>query len=181
MDMWWRTTIPGLFAAGECAGTHGISRPGGSALNAGQVGGLRAAQYIAAYPNSLVEEKRFSDLLRDIQIAKEDVADRMEQARRRMSAYAAAVRDPQQIRTALADTCRELTYATDYRLREMLFTQGAVLTAMSQPQQDPGQVQEVTWDGTAFRVTVRKVRPIPEEDAAFETVWRQYRQHKNIY
>jgi hypothetical protein len=28
------------------AGTHGVKRPGGSALNAGQVGGLRAAEYI---------------------------------------------------------------------------------------------------------------------------------------
>ncbi len=43
----WETEIPGLFAVGECAGTHGISRPGGSALNAGQVGALRAAQKIA--------------------------------------------------------------------------------------------------------------------------------------
>jgi hypothetical protein len=28
------------------AGTHGVKRPGGSALNAGQAGGLRAAEYI---------------------------------------------------------------------------------------------------------------------------------------
>ena len=47
VDLWWQTTVPGLFAAGEVAGTHGIVRPGGSALNAGQVGGTRAAQYIA--------------------------------------------------------------------------------------------------------------------------------------
>ncbi len=46
VDTWWRTTVPGLFAIGEVAGTHGV-RPGGSALNAGQVGGLRAAQLIA--------------------------------------------------------------------------------------------------------------------------------------
>lgn len=47
VDLWWQTAVPGLFAAGEVAGTHGIVRPGGSALNAGQVGGTRAAQYIA--------------------------------------------------------------------------------------------------------------------------------------
>jgi hypothetical protein len=29
------------------AGSHGVKRPGGSALNAGQAGGLRAAEYIA--------------------------------------------------------------------------------------------------------------------------------------
>ena len=37
------STSPAL-TAGECAGTHGITRPGGSALNAGQAGSLRAAQ-----------------------------------------------------------------------------------------------------------------------------------------
>lgn len=47
VDMWWQTSVKGLFAAGECAGTHGITRPGGSTLNAGQVGSLRAAQYIS--------------------------------------------------------------------------------------------------------------------------------------
>ena len=46
-DLWWQTSIGHLFAIGELNGSHGI-RPGGSALNAGQVGGLRAAQYIAA-------------------------------------------------------------------------------------------------------------------------------------
>lgn len=47
-DVWWKTCVEGLFVVGEAAGTHGVKRPGGSALNAGQVGSLRAAQYIAA-------------------------------------------------------------------------------------------------------------------------------------
>lgn len=47
VDCWWQTNIAGFFAAGEVAGTHGVYRPGGSALNAGQVGAARAAQYIA--------------------------------------------------------------------------------------------------------------------------------------
>ena len=37
-----------LFAVGEAAASHGVYRPGGTALNAGQVGSTRAAQYIAA-------------------------------------------------------------------------------------------------------------------------------------
>ncbi len=45
--IWWESSIRGLFAAGECAGTHGIYRPGGSALNAGQAGSYRAAECIA--------------------------------------------------------------------------------------------------------------------------------------
>lgn len=40
VDLWWQTSLKGLYAAGEVAGTHGVYRPGGSALNAGQVGGF---------------------------------------------------------------------------------------------------------------------------------------------
>ena len=47
VDCWWQTNLEGFFAAGEAAGSHGVYRPGGSALNAGQVGSTRAAQYIA--------------------------------------------------------------------------------------------------------------------------------------
>lgn len=47
IDCWWQTNIDHLFAVGEVAGSHGVYRPGGSALNAGQVGAMRAAQYIA--------------------------------------------------------------------------------------------------------------------------------------
>jgi len=46
VDKWWQSNIPQTFIIGEMAGTHGVKRPGGSALNAGQVGGLRAAEYI---------------------------------------------------------------------------------------------------------------------------------------
>jgi succinate dehydrogenase/fumarate reductase flavoprotein subunit len=45
-DIWWETNIKHLFAIGEVNGSHGIHRPGGAALNSGQVGGLRAAQRI---------------------------------------------------------------------------------------------------------------------------------------
>ena len=46
VDRWWQSTIPHTFVIGEMAGTHGVKRPGGSALNAGQVGAMRAAEYI---------------------------------------------------------------------------------------------------------------------------------------
>ena len=47
VNIWWETSVKHLFVVGECAGTHGVHRPGGSALNSGQVGGLRAASFIA--------------------------------------------------------------------------------------------------------------------------------------
>ncbi|MHC4463844.1 MAG: FAD-binding protein [Planctomycetota bacterium] len=46
VSKWWESNIRQTFVIGEMAGTHGVKRPGGSALNAGQVGGLRAAEYI---------------------------------------------------------------------------------------------------------------------------------------
>jgi len=43
----WQSDIEGLYVAGEAAGTFGVYRPGGSALNSTQVGSLRAAERIA--------------------------------------------------------------------------------------------------------------------------------------
>jgi hypothetical protein len=48
VDTWGRTSLPGAYAVGEAAGTHGVTRPGGAALNAGQVFGTRVAEHIAA-------------------------------------------------------------------------------------------------------------------------------------
>jgi succinate dehydrogenase/fumarate reductase flavoprotein subunit len=45
---WWESTnLSHLFPVGEVNGSHGVYRPGGSALNAGQVGAFRAAEFIA--------------------------------------------------------------------------------------------------------------------------------------
>lgn len=48
VDIWGHSSQPGVYAVGEAAGTHGVTRPGGAALNAGQVFGTRAAEHIAA-------------------------------------------------------------------------------------------------------------------------------------
>jgi len=45
---WWESVnVQHLFPVGEVNGSHGVYRPGGSALNAGQVGAFRAAEFIA--------------------------------------------------------------------------------------------------------------------------------------
>ena len=50
-----------LFPVGEVNGSHGVYRPGGSALNSGQCGSLRAAQYIAArYGDAPLDERQFA-------------------------------------------------------------------------------------------------------------------------
>jgi succinate dehydrogenase/fumarate reductase flavoprotein subunit len=49
VDAWNRASLDRLYAVGEVAGTHGVTRPGGAALNAGQVGGMRVAVHAAAH------------------------------------------------------------------------------------------------------------------------------------
>ena len=46
INKWWESNIQHTFIIGEMAGSHGVKRPGGSALNAGQVGSQRAAEFI---------------------------------------------------------------------------------------------------------------------------------------
>ncbi|OLP57872.1 oxidoreductase [Xaviernesmea oryzae] len=48
VDIWGRSSLAGCYAVGEAAGTHGVTRPGGAALNAGQVFGTRVAEHIDA-------------------------------------------------------------------------------------------------------------------------------------
>ena len=48
VDAWWQSNVAGFFPVGEAGGAHGVYRPGGAALNSGQVGATRAAQYVAA-------------------------------------------------------------------------------------------------------------------------------------
>jgi len=119
VDLWWQTCVPGLFAVGECAGTHGISRPGGSALNAGQVGSLRAAQYLSHDGRTLSDPKEFEEIAAAsvethrgfaAAVAKkpDNVASALDAARRRMSISGAAIRDPEKMQEALEETRKDL-------------------------------------------------------------------------
>ena len=202
VDMWWQTAIRGLFAAGECAGTHGISRPGGSALNAGQVGSLRAALYIAQNPNQSVAEDEFEAIANnaaDSVVKCGEAEDNLEQlimrAQRRMSDNAAAVRNKDKIKVALDETTAQLVLIEKsvkpsrpervflyYKLKDILVTQAAVLTAMlNEDISDTTKIQEVYLTDEGFVYEMRKVRPLPDSDDFFENIWRTYRENKNVY
>jgi succinate dehydrogenase/fumarate reductase flavoprotein subunit len=60
VDTWGATNLEGCYAVGEAAGTHGVTRPGGAALNAGQVFGTRCAEHIAARrkPNAAISSEQ---------------------------------------------------------------------------------------------------------------------------
>ena len=154
IDCWWQTDVKGLFAVGEAAASHGVYRPGGTALNAGQVGSTRAAQYIAARCRgdasvgfdaaasaALAEMAALADACR---ADTGNVRALWQHAAEEMSRCGAAIRDPAQIcaygkqveaqlagfaKTVKAGSRTEL--AMVYRLRDMLLSQRAYLTAMA--------------------------------------------------
>lgn len=56
IDSNWQTNIKGFYTVGEAAGSLGIFRPGGSALNSCQVGSMRAAEHIVYHSNNTVSD-----------------------------------------------------------------------------------------------------------------------------
>ncbi len=118
-NIWWESNIRHLFPVGEVNGTHGVRRPGGSALNSGQVGSRRAAFFIArSYAGKPPEVKEF--LTRAAEQAEEKLnwARKMVEAKgrgsgliirarreiqERMSTCGAAVRDPEKVRSAVRE------------------------------------------------------------------------------
>ena len=46
VDAWFHSSLARCYAVGEVCGSHGVTRPGGAALNAGQVGGIRCARHL---------------------------------------------------------------------------------------------------------------------------------------
>lgn len=148
VDLWWQTNISGLYAAGECAGTHGISRPGGSALNAGQVGSLRAAQHISASRRPLPSDDRFRQIASTALQKHQQLclnwqnnslnADTLTlAARRRMSDCGAAIRNVKAMEAAVCEIQLLLNdfqvgglAESVYKLHDLLLTQLATLTAM---------------------------------------------------
>lgn len=154
-DAHWRTCIAGLYAVGEVNGSHGVTRPGGTALNAGQVGALRAAEAIhldswdpPAPPDEATrdalrrEAAAFADLPRQA-CGSRTAAEVWAEASRRMSACGGMIRDPHRMAEALRLTGELLESYTRtlqpptpaqtglfFRLRDMLLAQKAYLSAM---------------------------------------------------
>jgi len=123
-DIWWETSVKHLFAIGEINGSHGVHRPGGAALNSGQVGGLRAAQRIAHsyYKKTTLDQNRFkpamikyltnflygiqSGPLREESASKPENSDLsiiLDNLHNRMSKFGTAIRPLEGIETAIGE------------------------------------------------------------------------------
>lgn len=157
VDANWQTTVRGLYAAGECAGTFGVYRPGGSALNSTQVGSMRAAEHIATSTDEVpFDEVKFTKTAGKIESWLRKMLETTQRAKassksyqilgemqQRMSACAAHLRRPQAMQALqheLEDTLAALPetyvpaseggFAQMLRIRDTLMTQAAVLSAM---------------------------------------------------
>lgn len=156
IDLHWQSCVEGFFVVGEAAGSHGVYRPGGSALNAGQVGSARAALYAAkrrtAIPAdekvfSILAEKAVSEMsaLADAVIAEDsNIKDCRHAMSSLMSTYAGAIRDSAQIEKALKEVrglaadlggrvriSKPYELRWVYRLRDMLIAMQCCMTAMT--------------------------------------------------
>ena len=111
--------IDGLFAIGETAGVHGVARPGGSALNSGQVGALRVAEFIAHKKGEGSLEKDFKaavtnatikicSILRHARENKIDWRRERREFQRRMSESGALFRSASALRDAINEADRQL-------------------------------------------------------------------------
>src|SRR5690625_5142810 len=130
VDAWWQSNVPGFFPVGEAGGAHGVYRRGGSALNSGQVGATRAAQYIAARRTAdPVDEAAFAaaaapiltdatDLVRAATEraaggAEDNTGTMLTAVQELMSAKAGPVRSAQSINEALVQVHQWLTEYSD--------------------------------------------------------------------
>ena len=156
VDCWWRSNIEGLFPAGEAAGTHGVFRPGGSALNSGQAGSLRAALYIANKRNGVPNNRELIENALAVPLAEvksvkmadningRNVLELIMSARERMSLAGGMFRNEKRIGRALEETKTLLDNFTEtvriaghedlslvFRLKDLLVCQYVYLSAMA--------------------------------------------------
>ena len=195
VDRHWESSVKGLYAAGECAGTFGVYRPGGSALNATQVGSLRAAEHIAAG-----EDGNLPEGLGGTMPVTSDMAgvDRLcaigDALRRDMSLYAAFTRDTEKMKELLTRVCDSLEELRTeegfsyerFSLWNQLLTTREVLSAMICSAEAVGShgsalvdrcpPEKNTLPRNTRTVTVRgiselmPVSPVPDGELWFETL-----------
>ena len=196
VDAHWQSNVQGLYAAGEAAGTFGVYRPGGSALNSTQVGALRAAEHIAAAPAREILPVSFD--LPPIRYGKSNISALCSELQSEMSRVADFDRSTVGMQALFARVCAlcdrffEEVIAADatehsalFALQDMLLTQRAALSAMlcaaralgshgaalvdgKAPQSDAPRATRTRTEGTESRPEA--VSPMPDPELWFETL-----------
>ncbi|MEP0962907.1 MAG: FAD-binding protein [Roseobacter sp.] len=121
VDTWGRTNLGGIYAIGEAAGTHGSTRPGGSALNAGQVFGTRVAEDLSG--RGIADVSSANDITKVVEQAVMEIEDVLastdglnfrvvrQEIQARMSECAGIICKPETVAQALSQAqnlCRDI-------------------------------------------------------------------------
>lgn len=206
VDENWQSDVSGLFAAGEAAGTFGVYRPGGSALNSTQVGSLRAAEYISKIGKRSTATPSYK--LPQIKYGQSNIAKIKDSLQSEMSLVADFDRDAKGMK-ALFDKVNdifenffEVARISDpseiselFKLYDTVLTQRSVLSAMIYSAQTVGThgsslvngcyggtMNYPKKDRTLTRGEIsysEKISPIPDPELWFETLLAQKMRQNN--
>jgi succinate dehydrogenase/fumarate reductase flavoprotein subunit len=241
VNNWWETNIKHLFAVGEAAGSHGVYRPGGAALNSGQAGSTRAAMFIAKRYTGSAQHTSGDTVEHDTgdfgTTAKKQIISKISLAIKflnnkkgltpleireslgdSMSKYAAHIRRLDDVQILKQEAKRRLKELEDqtflnnpsgltaaFENVDLLIAQYVYAAAMedyiekggesrgscivrenikcdldisglTEPCKDKfaDRIQEILYNNGECATNWENVRPIPERDDRFETVWRKY-------
>jgi succinate dehydrogenase/fumarate reductase flavoprotein subunit len=194
--VWWESTnIKHLFPIGEVNGSHGVARPGGAALNAGQVGAFRAAEYITNqitdYELQMTNEyepccvntaaslavqqtmTEYGTMVRQLPMPDGDdlpLPEKIYFEAIRFSAPQTGSRGSALVLTTTRNGSEDATSNPLLAMRaavpENTEYREKVLVSKYNPET---QVIEHRWE---------ERRPIPQDELWFETVWKEYREGK---
>jgi len=222
IDSNWQTSVKGLYCAGEAAGSLGIFRPGGSALNSCQVGSMRAAEHIASVACNRVSDRfdavlesavaEADEIIGKTRADKSTLRNMRDRYAKRMSRAFAFLRDIPVMEDAMREIGDDLaSFERDNRWEkvteisalfknlDIIRMQGAVAESMLYAaknygsrgsayvlecgdfmQREPvaenegGRGVAIVFDGE--KVSSVPVKPLPERDLWFESVWAKYRE-----
>ncbi|MBR5826417.1 MAG: FAD-binding protein [Clostridia bacterium] len=187
----FESDIKGLYVIGEAAGSFGLTRPGGSALNDTQVGGYVAARHIADKKVQSIEvpstEDSMTDFIRDESVDYSTFRKRMSNAASFRRDYEACTELLGEINKVLESYPKKHRSLSEYyRDRDMLIAMKALLEAIVSecPETgsrggaifiDGGKIKEentyyrdyltLTKNGTA---EYKRVSPVPYGQKPFE-------------
>lgn len=169
VDENWKTNFENLYVAGEAAGTFGAYRPGGTALNSGQVGSMRSARSICIetkeqgqIPISQTEQDALNKFILPQKNSGIDVRIISEKYKKAMSDFAGFKRKiPQMIELKTDIETLLATWETSvspsnnsikdyFTTRDQLLSSAAILSAMIYSAQKYGSTGGCVVDEAAF-------------------------------
>ena len=207
VDENWQSDVKGLYVAGEAAGTFGVYRPGGSALNSTQVGSLRAAEHIAKKKAQKTSAPAYA--LPVLTYGKENLASIRQEMQCEMSRVADFDRSTvgmKELLRRVSDLCKrffeQAVIADDagiselFKLYDMALTQRATLSAMISSAEALGthgsafidrKPNRESKEGRRTRTLTRgalsrqeAVSPMPNPELWFETLLARQRKEDGI-